>query len=114
MRIEILNYNSIEEYSEGKLNTLFLKSLSNNKRLKVSFKNENYLKNYFEEIIEEFFILNSYYISEKSYKNIKTSNSFRCPISNNIEILSEYKNKYNFPLTPTFIENQIGNGLNIK
>lgn len=114
MRVQYLKRNSTEEYSEGKLNPLFLKSLSNNLSVKLSLKNENYLKNYFEEIIEEFFILNSYYISDKSYKKIKTSNSFRCPNSINIEILSEYKNKFNFPLTPTFIENQIGNGLNIK
>lgn len=114
MRIQFLKRNTTEEYSEGKLNPLFLKSLSSNLSLKLSLKNENYLKNYFEEIIEEFFILNSYYISEKSYKKIKTSNSFRCPNSNNIEILTDYKNKFNFPLTPTFIENQIGNGLIIK
>jgi len=114
MRIQLLKRNSTEEYLEGHLNPLYLKSLSYNFSAKLSLKNENYLKNYFEEIIEEFFILNSYYISEKSYKKIKTSNSFRCPNSNNIEILTEYKNKFNFPLTPTFIENQIGNGLNIK
>ena len=114
MRIQFLKRNSSEEYNEGRLNPLLLKSISNNNSYKLSFKNENYLKNYFEEIIEEFFILNSYYISEKSYKKIKTSNSFRCPNSNNIEILTDYKNKFNFPLTPTFIENQIGNGLIIK
>ena len=110
MRIQFLKRNSSEEYNEGRLNPLFLKSISNNNSLKLSLKNENY----FEEIIEEFFILNSYYISEKSYKKIKTSNSFRCPNSNNIEILTDYKNKFNFPLTPSFIENQIGNGLDIK
>jgi hypothetical protein len=114
MRFQFLKRNSSEEYNEGRLNPLLLKSISNNNSYKLSFKNENYLKNYFEEIIEEFFILNSYYISEKSYKKIKTSDSFRCPNSNNIEILTDYKNKFNFPLTPTFIENQIGNGLIIK
>lgn len=114
IRVEFLKKNSTEEYTEGKLNPLFIKSLSNNLSVKVTVKNEDYMKSYYEESIQEFLILNSYYISEKSYKKIKTSKSFICPNSNNIEILTEYKNKYNFPLTPSFIENQIGNGLDIK
>lgn len=114
IRVEFINYNSTEEYREGKLDPLFIKSLSNNLMVKLSFKNKDYLNSYYEGSIQEFLILNSYYISDKSYKKIKTSKSFKCPNSNNIEILTEYKNKFNFPLTPSFIENQIGNGLEIK
>lgn len=114
IKVEYIKNNSTEEYIEDKLNPLFIKSLSNNLRVKLSFKNEDYLNSYYEEFIQEFLILNSYYISEKSYKKIKSSKSFQCPNSNNIEILTEYKKRFNFPLTPSFIENQIGKGLDIK
>ena len=114
MRIESIKNNTSVEYTEGRLNPLFLKSFTNNLKTKVSFKNEGYLKNSYEETIQEFIVINSHYISENTYKKIKTSNHFQCPNSNNGEIFIEYKNKFDFPLTPTFIENQIGYGLKIK
>ena len=114
MRIEGLKNNTSVEYSEGRLNPLFLKSFTNNLKSKISFKNEGYLKNYYEETIQEFFVINSLYISENTYKKIKTSNHFQCPNSNNGEIFIEYKNKYNFPNTPLFIESQLGKDLIIK
>lgn len=114
MRIEGLKNNTSVEYSEGRLNPLFLKSFTNNLKSKISFKNEGYLKNYYEETIQEFIVINSHYISENTYKKIKTSNHFQCPNSNNGEIFIEYKNKYNFPNTPLFIESQLGKDLIIK
>lgn len=114
MRIEGLKNNTSVEYSEGRLNPLFLKSFTNNLKSKISFKNDGYLKNYYEETIQEFIVINSHYISENTYKKIKTSNHFQCPNSNNGEIFIEYKNKYNFPNTPLFIESQLGKDLIIK
>lgn len=114
MRIESIKNNTSLEYSEESLNPLFLKSFTNNLKTKVSFKNEGYLKNYYEETIQEFKVINSNYISENTYKKIKTSNHFQCPNSNNGEIFIEYKNKYNFPNTPLFIESQLGKDLIIK
>jgi hypothetical protein len=85
-----------------------------NSKTKISLKSEGYLKGYFSETLQEFYILKSNYISEETYRKIKTSKSFQIPNSNNIEILMEYKNKFNLPNTPMLIENQIGNGLEIK
>ncbi len=114
IRIELLKNNSSEEFSDGRLNPLYLKSISNNSRTKISLKSEGYLKGYFSETLQEFYVLKSNYISEETYRKIKTSKSFQIPNSNNIEILMEYKNKFNLPNTPMFIENQIGSGLEMK
>jgi hypothetical protein len=114
MRIEGIKNNTSLEYSEGRLNPNFIKSFTNNVKTKVSFKNEGYLKNYYEETLQEFIVINSHYISENTYKKIKTSNHFQCPNSNNGEIFIDYTNKYNFSLTPLFIENQFGKDLIFK
>jgi hypothetical protein len=110
IKIEIISNQYTSEFSNQIDNILNLKNFVANNIKAISFKNDSYKKVSYEENVQEFYVIESRYISKNTYDKINTKSDLNCiPTFNENEIIST-SNIYNFPLMPNFIKNQISTG----
>jgi hypothetical protein len=106
VQINIISNQYTAEFSNPYDNITNLKNFISNNKKSISFKKENYKNLSFEENVQEFYVIESSFVSKNSFEKINTKHDLNCQSSFNEDDIIIYSKKYNFPLIPNFIKSQ--------